>query len=159
MWRHGCKIHTSAKSSGTATLNSSQVPGRSDCGHRSQVMGELAMLYSFRTEPGRSVLSAVFEDRDSPSGPWQKGSVDPITCSGQDVVFDCGVRDINPDIRGLLWVLELESWSQAHSPSTLDAHTAGSSQVEFDSIARSAARTERGLRVWYQRPSLEKRPL
>ena len=60
------------------------------------------MRFEFWTTPGMSHLKAHFEESDSKVGKREEGSGTEITLIDDTVHFDYEVKEIHPDILGLL---------------------------------------------------------
>ena len=63
------------------------------------------MKFEFWTETGYSYIKAILEDGDSRVGKREEGSGTEITLQNETVTFDYEVKNIHPDILGLLCMI------------------------------------------------------
>ena len=63
------------------------------------------MRFEFWTEPGHSYIKAIFENGDTRMGKREEGAGTEITLQNDTVVFDYEVKNIHPDILGLLCMI------------------------------------------------------
>ena len=63
------------------------------------------MRFQFWTEKGLSHIKAYFEEGDTYIGNRQEGSGAQIQYSVEDICFDYEVKQIHPDILGLICLL------------------------------------------------------
>ena len=63
------------------------------------------MRFEFWTDAGHSYIKAILEGDDTRVGKREEGAGTEITLQNETVVFDYEVKNIHPDILGLLCMI------------------------------------------------------